>query len=156
MNCKRCLQVDGKDSLVIAAPVQLIEKDNSITKVCYVSRCMECGWIAHYGDRFLYKLQGNVPDFHIEYWQELRRNGISPEDFQAAIFNLPTDKQLVLDGRNYKLEYDWEQEPNPHENFFQYVERYLDQSKLFAKRTKENLLKLFKQHRGIENDSEIN
>ena len=142
------MQVDGKFNMLVADPVQLIEKDGKITEVCYVSRCLECGWIAHYGTRFLYKLQGKIPDFNLEYWMELRRNGIEPSKFEAAIFNIPTDRRLVLDARK-DLQFDWDGEPKPEENFFAYVERFFDEIKIFNQNTKRNLLKLFKMKRGL-------
>lgn len=148
MNCQHCLQVDGKTIEVFAHPVKLIEKDGKITTVCYVSRCIECGWIAHYGKRFLYKFQGKIPDFNIEYWQELRRNEINASDFEAAIFEIPSDRLIVLDSRN-DLEFDWDGEPQQTEKFYEYVERYLDRIKIFHPNTKRNLLKLFKQNRGL-------
>ncbi len=140
MNCHRCLQIDGKEEICYACPVYLIEKDGSITDVCFVSRCVSCGWIAHYGSKFLYKLTGNVKDFGIEYWPELRRNEIAPDAFERAIFNIPTDRILRVDARK-NFEFDLALDPTPSEKFKDYVNRFFDECGLFKKGTKEAVMK---------------
>lgn len=127
--------------LYVAQPVYLVELDNSITEVCMVSRCSECGWIKHYGTKFLYKLTGNVPDFSLEYWPELRRNNIKPDDFERAIFNIPYDRNLFLDA-NKELAFPWELDPKPSEKYKDFAVRFLRESGIFSVNTQKAVSKL--------------
>lgn len=145
-SCAKCWnqpKPNGQRShgLYVAQPVYLIELDNSITEVCMVSRCFECGWIKHYGTKFLYKLTGNVPDFKLEYWPELRRNNISPDDFERAIFNIPYEHNLILDA-NKNLEFDWDLEPKNNEKYIDYAKRFLNSATYFSDKTKKTMFKL--------------
>ncbi len=71
---------------VASFPVKLTQLDGSVITVCYVARCFHCGYIKNYGLRKgIYKLTGRVPDFNLQYWPELQRNGITPAAFVEAV-----------------------------------------------------------------------
>lgn len=104
-SCGRCWNEELRNGeraheIVIAQPVWLIEKDGTRTQVGYVSRCPRCGWIKHYGNRFIYKLNGRYTDFNMRYWPELIRNMVLPDEFEEAIMAVPGDNLPIVDARN--------------------------------------------------------
>lgn len=76
--------------VVASLPIHLIELDGKVTLVCYVARCVECGFIKRYGyEPGIYKLNGMRPDFGVAYWDEIKRNRIDPDKFIQAILDAP-------------------------------------------------------------------
>lgn len=104
-SCGRCWNEELPNGeraheVVVAQPVWLVEKDGTRTFLCYVSRCPRCGWIKHYGNRFLYKLNGKYTDFKMRYWPELIRNMIMPDELEEAVMKIPEDNVIIVDARN--------------------------------------------------------
>lgn len=66
---------------ITSLPVYLVDGKKQ-TLICYTAKCVECGYIAHYGlQQGVYKLNGRVPDFAVANWPEIRRNRINAEKF---------------------------------------------------------------------------
>lgn len=91
---------------VASFPVHLTEMDGTVTLVCYVARCNNCGYIKNYGMfKGIYKLNGKIPDFNMKYWPELRRNDITPGEFIDAILEAAKEPRSIwLDARNGLLQ----------------------------------------------------
>ena len=86
---------------VASFPVHLTEWSGKTIIVCLVARCANCGTIKNYGGKNgIFKFQlGDKPDFGIEHWPELRRNGINRFDFEEAILR-SHNGPIYLDARN--------------------------------------------------------
>ena len=70
---------------ITSLPVYLVDGKKQML-VCYVARCVECGFIAHYGlQQGVYKLNGKTPDFAIALWPEIRKNYIHPDKFLIKV-----------------------------------------------------------------------
>lgn len=92
---------------VATFPVHLTEFDGSVTLVCHVARCTNCGYIKNYGlYKGIFKLTSGRPDFGMQYWPELKRNNISPDEFIDAVCEAGKDKNrtIWLDARNGLLQ----------------------------------------------------
>ena len=88
---------------VATFPVKLTQLDGSVITVCHVARCVNCGYIKNYGMyKGIFKLNGNKPDFKMQYWKELQENGITPGEFIDAVCEAAKDKDrtIWLDARN--------------------------------------------------------
>ena len=71
---------------VATFPVHLTQLDGSVITVCHVARCVNCGYIKNYGMyKGIFKLTVGKPDFKMQYWKELKDNGITPRDFIDAV-----------------------------------------------------------------------
>ena len=82
---------------VACFPVHLTELDGKVTLVCHVARCVNCGYIKNYGlHKGIFKLSGSKPDFKMQYWPELRRNGITPDQFVEAVCEASRDKNRTI------------------------------------------------------------
>ena len=82
---------------VACFPVHLTEFDGKVTLVCHVARCKNCGYIKNYGlNKGIFKLGGVKPDFKMQYWPELRRNGITPDQFVEAVCEAARDKERTI------------------------------------------------------------
>ena len=82
---------------VACFPVHLTELDGKVTLVCYAARCKSCGYIKNYGVyKGIFKLGGVKPDFKMQYWPELRRNGITPDQFVEAVCEAARDKERTI------------------------------------------------------------
>lgn len=82
---------------VASFPVHLTELDGSVTLVCYVARCLNCGYIKNYGMyKGIFKLNGVKPDFKMQYWPELKRNGITPDMFLDAVLEAARYKSRTI------------------------------------------------------------
>lgn len=76
--------------VVVSLPVHLTELDGTQAIVCYVARCMGCGFIKRYGAMpGIYKLNGMRADFGVAYWDEIKRNRIDPDKFIQAVLDAP-------------------------------------------------------------------
>ena len=86
---------------VASFPVHLTDWKGKTSIVCHVARCANCGKIKNYGARNgIFKFNfGKKPDFGIEYWPELRQNGIDRFEFEEAILRSPNGP-IYLDVRN--------------------------------------------------------
>lgn len=85
---------------VATFPVYLTEHSGKTSIVCYVARCVNCGFIKRYGMYpGIFKMPLAKPDFHIERWPEILRNGIDPLAFEEAILNAKKGP-IYLDARN--------------------------------------------------------
>lgn len=74
----------------VSLPVHLTWLDGKVTLVCYVARCVECGFIKRYGAMpGIYKLNGMRADFGVAYWDEIKRNRIDPDKFIQAVLDSP-------------------------------------------------------------------
>lgn len=83
-----------------AFPVHLREKDGTDTLICQVIKCAKCGRIKHYADGWgIGKVSGDKLYAPSEFWPELKRNDITPEQFLDAIFAHP-EGHIWLDARN--------------------------------------------------------
>lgn len=88
---------------VASFPVKLTQLDGSVITVCYVARCLNCGYIKNYGlYKGIYKLNGKYADFKMQYWPELQKNGITPGAFIDAVCSASQEKDrtIWLDARN--------------------------------------------------------
>lgn len=93
---------------VATFPVKLTQLDGSVITVCHVARCVNCGYIKNYGMyKGIFKLNGNKPDFKMQYWKELQENGITPGEFIDAVCEAAKDKDrtIWLDARNGLKQY---------------------------------------------------
>lgn len=82
---------------VACFPVHLTELDGKVTLVCHVARCFNCGYIKNYGQhKGIFKFSGAKPDFKIQYWPELKRNGITPDKFIEAVCEAARDKDRTI------------------------------------------------------------
>ena len=96
--------------VAVSVPVHLIELNGNKTLVCYVAKCMECGYVKRYGLNLgIYKLNGSKPDFNVQYWPEIRRNHINPDDFIQAILDYGKGP-VWIDARNGLLPAEPEEE----------------------------------------------
>lgn len=88
---------------VASFPVTLTQLDGSVITFCHVARCINCGYVKHYGLRSgIYKLKGKYADFKMQYWPELQKNGITPSAFEEAVLAAAGQKNspIWLDARN--------------------------------------------------------
>lgn len=88
---------------VASFPVRLTQLDGSVITVCQVARCVNCGYIKNYGmHKGIFKLTGKVADFNLQYWPELKKNNITPDEFVGAICAAAENKErsIWLDARN--------------------------------------------------------
>ena len=83
---------------VATFPVHLTQLDGSVITVCHVARCVNCGYIKNYGMyKGIFKLNGSKkPDFKMQYWKELKDNGITPGDFIDAVCEAAKDKDRTI------------------------------------------------------------
>lgn len=106
---------------VATFPVHLTEFDGSVTLVCHVARCTNCGYIKNYGlYKGIFKLTSGRPDFGMKYWPELKRNDITPDAFIDAVCEAAKDKNrtIWLDARNGLLQ------AEPSENAKKIMQRW--------------------------------
>lgn len=88
---------------VASFPVRLTQLDGTVVTVCHVARCVNCGYIKNYGlHKGIFKLNGKHADFKMQYWPELKRNGINPGRFEEAVIEASRnkDRMIWLDARN--------------------------------------------------------
>lgn len=88
---------------VASFPVKLTQLDGSVITVCYVARCVNCGYIKNYGmHKGIYKLNGKQASAKMQYWEELQRNGITPDEFIDAVCEAAKEpiRTIWLDARN--------------------------------------------------------
>lgn len=82
---------------VACFPVKLTQLDGSVITVCHVARCVNCGYIKNYGMyKGIFKLGVVKPDFKMQYWQELKHNGITPDMFVEAVCEAAKDKNRTI------------------------------------------------------------
>jgi ferredoxin-like protein FixX len=104
--------------IVVSVPVHLIELNGNQTLVCYVAKCMECGYVRRYGlNPGIYKFNGTKTDCNVHYWPEIRRNYINPDDFIQAILEYGKGP-VWLDSRNGL------KRAEPEEKWKQVIERW--------------------------------
>lgn len=97
-SCLACRTLD-----VASFPVRLTQLDGSVITVCYVARCVNCGYIKNYGMyKGIFKLNGKYADFKLQYWPELQRNGITQSAFIDAVCEAAKEpgRSIWLDARN--------------------------------------------------------
>jgi hypothetical protein len=121
---KRLTQEDGPlapraHGRIVSQPVHLVENNGKTIIVCYIGRCMTCGHVASVGARhIIFKMPLHKPDYGIQYWPELKRNGIDIFDFEEAICNAKQGP-IYLDARNGL------QEPPLDENLKKWADKFL-------------------------------
>lgn len=88
--------------IYVSVPVYLVELNGKTTQICYRAQCVECGDVNIYNGCSAYKLKDGRVDFAVEYWPEIRRNGLDPEAFKEAVLTSKSRYLVAADLPKYE------------------------------------------------------